>query len=206
MFLTCWMSRRDLEVAVAYWNLVLSGSLKFLDLWNIFLLGLAQRSPRSRPAATLCHQLKAAPRGSDPAAPRPPPLDCPPLGPPQLCSRAGTTPGCLVHRSGGVEGSAGPGGSGSFGAGSRLRLRGGCRVRAALTSGGGRAVLLRPPPAREEQPFHWVAGWGLCGKALLEQPGEGPQNATQRRDVGLTRDGRCRRARVLCRLRACSEV
>ncbi|XP_036687426.1 DCN1-like protein 2 [Balaenoptera musculus] len=38
----------DLEVAVAYWNLVLSGSLKFLDLWNIFLLEHRKRSiPRN---------------------------------------------------------------------------------------------------------------------------------------------------------------
>ncbi|KAJ8783256.1 hypothetical protein J1605_009339 [Eschrichtius robustus] len=38
----------DLEVAVAYWNLVLSGSLKFLDLWNIFLLEHHKRSiPRN---------------------------------------------------------------------------------------------------------------------------------------------------------------
>lgn len=28
----------DLEMAVAYWNLVLSGRFKFLDLWNTFLL------------------------------------------------------------------------------------------------------------------------------------------------------------------------
>lgn len=28
----------DLEMAVAYWNLVLSGRFKFLDLWNSFLL------------------------------------------------------------------------------------------------------------------------------------------------------------------------
>lgn len=28
----------DLEMAVAYWNLVLSGRFKFLDLWNRFLL------------------------------------------------------------------------------------------------------------------------------------------------------------------------
>ncbi|XP_047409795.1 DCN1-like protein 2 isoform X2 [Sciurus carolinensis] len=29
----------DLEMAVAYWKLVLSGRFKFLDLWNTFLLG-----------------------------------------------------------------------------------------------------------------------------------------------------------------------
>ncbi|XP_040480820.1 DCN1-like protein 2 isoform X1 [Ursus maritimus] len=29
---------QDLEMAVAYWNLVLSGRFKFLDLWNTFLL------------------------------------------------------------------------------------------------------------------------------------------------------------------------
>lgn len=28
----------DLEMAIAYWNLVLSGRFKFLDLWNKFLL------------------------------------------------------------------------------------------------------------------------------------------------------------------------
>lgn len=28
----------DLEMAVAYWNLVLSERFKFLDLWNRFLL------------------------------------------------------------------------------------------------------------------------------------------------------------------------
>lgn len=28
----------DLEMAVAYWNLVLTGRFKFLDLWNKFLL------------------------------------------------------------------------------------------------------------------------------------------------------------------------
>lgn len=28
----------DLEMAVAYWNLVLTGRFKFLDLWNRFLL------------------------------------------------------------------------------------------------------------------------------------------------------------------------
>uniref|UniRef100_A0A8C4MX31 DCN1-like protein n=1 Tax=Equus asinus asinus TaxID=83772 RepID=A0A8C4MX31_EQUAS len=28
----------DLEMAIAYWNLVLSGRFKFLDLWNTFLL------------------------------------------------------------------------------------------------------------------------------------------------------------------------
>uniref|UniRef100_A0A8C9LAL7 DCUN1 domain-containing protein n=1 Tax=Pavo cristatus TaxID=9049 RepID=A0A8C9LAL7_PAVCR len=29
-----------LEMAIAYWNLVLSGRFKFLDLWNKFLLSL----------------------------------------------------------------------------------------------------------------------------------------------------------------------
>lgn len=33
----------DLEMAVAYWNLVLSGRFKFLDLWNRFLL-VSQRN------------------------------------------------------------------------------------------------------------------------------------------------------------------
>lgn len=28
----------DLEMAIAYWNLELSGRFKFLDLWNTFLL------------------------------------------------------------------------------------------------------------------------------------------------------------------------
>lgn len=32
------MSYLDLEMAVAYWNLVLTGRFKFLDLWNRFLL------------------------------------------------------------------------------------------------------------------------------------------------------------------------
>lgn len=32
------VSLLDLEMAVAYWNLVLSGRFKFLDLWNRFLL------------------------------------------------------------------------------------------------------------------------------------------------------------------------
>uniref|UniRef100_A0A4W6FIL2 DCN1-like protein n=3 Tax=Percomorphaceae TaxID=1489872 RepID=A0A4W6FIL2_LATCA len=34
----------DLEMAVAYWNLVLSGRFKFLDLWNRFLLEHHKRS------------------------------------------------------------------------------------------------------------------------------------------------------------------
>uniref|UniRef100_A0A8C0AEL9 DCN1-like protein n=1 Tax=Bos mutus grunniens TaxID=30521 RepID=A0A8C0AEL9_BOSMU len=34
----------DLEMAVAYWNLVLSGRFKFLDLWNTFLLEHHKRS------------------------------------------------------------------------------------------------------------------------------------------------------------------
>ncbi|XP_055399055.1 DCN1-like protein 2 isoform X1 [Bubalus kerabau] len=38
----------DLEMAVAYWNLVLSGRFKFLDLWNTFLLEHHKRSiPRN---------------------------------------------------------------------------------------------------------------------------------------------------------------
>lgn len=32
------LSILDLEMAVAYWNLVLTGRFKFLDLWNRFLL------------------------------------------------------------------------------------------------------------------------------------------------------------------------
>ncbi|XP_026344513.2 DCN1-like protein 2 isoform X2 [Ursus arctos] len=35
---------QDLEMAVAYWNLVLSGRFKFLDLWNTFLLEQHKRS------------------------------------------------------------------------------------------------------------------------------------------------------------------
>uniref|UniRef100_A0A672NKX8 DCN1-like protein n=1 Tax=Sinocyclocheilus grahami TaxID=75366 RepID=A0A672NKX8_SINGR len=31
-------SASDLEMAVAYWNLILTGRFKFLDLWNTFLL------------------------------------------------------------------------------------------------------------------------------------------------------------------------
>ncbi|XP_020752048.2 DCN1-like protein 2 isoform X1 [Odocoileus virginianus] len=34
----------DLEMAVAYWNLVFSGRFKFLDLWNTFLLEHQKRS------------------------------------------------------------------------------------------------------------------------------------------------------------------
>eukprot|EP00079_Xenopus_tropicalis_P020730 XP_012811891.1 PREDICTED: DCN1-like protein 2 isoform X2 [Xenopus tropicalis] len=34
----------DLDMAVAYWNLVLSGRFKFLDLWNTFLLEHHKRS------------------------------------------------------------------------------------------------------------------------------------------------------------------
>lgn len=34
----------DLEMAVAYWNLVLPGRFKFLDLWNSFLLEHHKRS------------------------------------------------------------------------------------------------------------------------------------------------------------------
>uniref|UniRef100_A0A8C7E6E9 DCN1-like protein n=1 Tax=Naja naja TaxID=35670 RepID=A0A8C7E6E9_NAJNA len=36
--------RTDLEMAIAYWNLVLSGRFKFLDLWNKFLLEHHKRS------------------------------------------------------------------------------------------------------------------------------------------------------------------
>uniref|UniRef100_A0A8C3W6B2 DCN1-like protein n=1 Tax=Catagonus wagneri TaxID=51154 RepID=A0A8C3W6B2_9CETA len=36
----------DLEMAVAYWNLVLSGRFKFLDLWNTFLLEHKRPIPR----------------------------------------------------------------------------------------------------------------------------------------------------------------
>lgn len=36
----------DLEMAVAYWNLVLSGRFKFLDLWNRFLLVSRHRENR----------------------------------------------------------------------------------------------------------------------------------------------------------------
>ncbi|XP_030057366.1 DCN1-like protein 2 isoform X3 [Microcaecilia unicolor] len=35
---------QDLEMAIAYWNLVLSGKFKFLDLWNTFLLEHHKRS------------------------------------------------------------------------------------------------------------------------------------------------------------------
>lgn len=28
----------DLDMAIAYWNLILAGRFKFLDLWNTFLL------------------------------------------------------------------------------------------------------------------------------------------------------------------------
>ncbi|XP_040440530.1 DCN1-like protein 2 isoform X2 [Falco naumanni] len=35
---------RDLEMAIAYWNLVLSGRFKFLDLWNKFLMEHHKRS------------------------------------------------------------------------------------------------------------------------------------------------------------------
>ncbi|XP_059984724.1 DCN1-like protein 2 isoform X1 [Lagenorhynchus albirostris] len=183
----------NLEMAVAYWNLVFSGRLKFLDLWNILLLGLAQKSPSSRPAATLCHQLKAAPRGSAPAAPRLRPLDCPPAAPPQLCSRAGATPDvlCIAREEWGAQ--LAPGG--------RVLRAGVSAAAAGSVQGAGRPDLGRwpccpaqAPTACEEQPFHRVVGWGLCGKALLEQPGEGPQNATRQRDTGLTWDGRCRRA------------
>ncbi|MGH0151822.1 UNVERIFIED_CONTAM: hypothetical protein FKN15_063453 [Acipenser sinensis] len=34
----------DLEMAIAYWNLVLTGKFKFLDLWNKFLLEHHKRS------------------------------------------------------------------------------------------------------------------------------------------------------------------
>lgn len=36
--LTLIVSVSDLEMAVAYWNLILTGRFKFLDLWNTFLL------------------------------------------------------------------------------------------------------------------------------------------------------------------------
>lgn len=39
----------DLEMAVAYWNLVLSGRFKFLDLWNRFLLVSQRREVRGAP-------------------------------------------------------------------------------------------------------------------------------------------------------------
>ncbi|NXQ03714.1 DCNL2 protein, partial [Vidua macroura] len=39
-----WRRLRDLEMAIAYWNLVLSGRFKFLDLWNKFLLEHHKRS------------------------------------------------------------------------------------------------------------------------------------------------------------------
>lgn len=29
---------KDLEMAIAYWNLVLAGRFKFLELWNKFLV------------------------------------------------------------------------------------------------------------------------------------------------------------------------
>lgn len=41
--LFCFFVCADLEMAVAYWNLVLSGRFKFLDLWNRFLL-VSQKS------------------------------------------------------------------------------------------------------------------------------------------------------------------
>uniref|UniRef100_A0A8B9HR53 DCN1-like protein n=1 Tax=Astyanax mexicanus TaxID=7994 RepID=A0A8B9HR53_ASTMX len=34
----------DLEMAIAYWNLVLAGRFKFLDLWNTFLVEHHKRS------------------------------------------------------------------------------------------------------------------------------------------------------------------
>lgn len=37
-FICCLLWILDLEMAVAYWNLVLTGRFKFLDLWNKFLL------------------------------------------------------------------------------------------------------------------------------------------------------------------------
>lgn len=37
LFAVCFLML-DLEMAVAYWNLVLTGRFKFLDLWNKFLL------------------------------------------------------------------------------------------------------------------------------------------------------------------------
>ena len=38
LYLKPMSSVSDLEMAVAYWNLVLTGRFKFLDLWNRFLL------------------------------------------------------------------------------------------------------------------------------------------------------------------------
>ena len=45
----------DLEMAVAYWNLVLTGRFKFLDLWNRFLL--VSGGPRTI-LSVLCTDLK----------------------------------------------------------------------------------------------------------------------------------------------------
>ncbi|KAF3858731.1 hypothetical protein F7725_011932 [Dissostichus mawsoni] len=38
------MAEQDLEMAIAYWNLVLAGRFKFLDLWNRFLVEHHKRS------------------------------------------------------------------------------------------------------------------------------------------------------------------
>lgn len=63
----------DLEMAVAYWNLVLSGRFKFLDLWNTFLLVrvfLLARSPcegSAKPVTVLITDcLSAGPRNQCP--------------------------------------------------------------------------------------------------------------------------------------------
>lgn len=34
----CFCVFPDLDMAIAYWNLILAGRFKFLDLWNTFLL------------------------------------------------------------------------------------------------------------------------------------------------------------------------
>lgn len=38
LLLACHFFLTDLEMAIAYWNLVLAGRFKFLDLWNKFLV------------------------------------------------------------------------------------------------------------------------------------------------------------------------
>ncbi|XP_026971569.1 DCN1-like protein 2 isoform X3 [Sagmatias obliquidens] len=227
-----WTGRRwsrcitDLEMAVAYWNLVFSGRLKFLDLWNILLLvsgfllaGAPREGSVGAVASVLTEGLTAGTVGPGPRAEVTkqqtrghalPPAESgaqglcpgcseaassglPTSGPPhQLCSQAGATPDvlCIAREEWGLSW---PRGCGSFGPGSRLRLRGACRVRAALTSGGGRAVLLRPPCVRGAA----LPPGGGVGAVWESPPGaawEGPQNATRQRDTGLTWDGRCRRA------------
>lgn len=165
----------DLEMAVAYWNLVFSRRLKFLDLWNIlllvsgFLLAGAPREgsvgavasvltvgpgpraevtkqqtrghalpPAESDAQGLCPGCSEAASSGRPTSAPPTPSCAHGLGPPRMSYAS-------LWRSGGLSW---PRGGGSFGPGSRLWLRGGCRVRAALTSGSGRAVLLRPPRMR----------------------------------------------------------